>query len=82
MVKNYNIENCALEVSKHFRNTWMKKWDWDYEDLRDALKNAYKTKKVGKKKYEIYIRKKGEKKVVVIYYWGFENLFVITGSEG
>jgi hypothetical protein len=81
-VKKYNIETCALEVSKRFRNTWMKKWDWDYEDLRDAIKHAYNTKKSGKKKYEIYIRKKGEKKVVVIYYWEFETLFVITGSEG
>jgi hypothetical protein len=60
----------------------MKKWDWDYEDLRDAIKHAYRTKKIGKKKYEIYIRKKGEKKVVVIYYWEFETLFIITGSEG
>ncbi len=58
MVHKYNIETCELEVSKHFRNTWMKKWDWDYEDLRDAINHAYKTKKVGKKKYEVYIRKK------------------------
>ena len=82
MVHKYNIETCRLEVSKHFRNTWMKKWDWDYEDLRDAIKNASKTKKVGKKKYEIFIRKKGEKKIVVVYYSEFETLFVITGGEG
>ena len=82
MVQKYDIDTCELEVSKHFRNTWMKKWDWDYEDLRDAIKNAYKTKKVGKNKYEIYIRKKGEKKVVAVYYWEFETLFIVTGGEG
>jgi hypothetical protein len=82
VVKKYNTETCELEVSKHLRNTWMKKWDWDYEDLRDAIKHAYRTKKVGKKKYEIYIRKNGEKKIVCVYYWEFETLFIITGSEG
>ena len=63
LVKYFDIEKCKLEASKHFKNTWMRKWDWDYHDLRDAIRNAYETKKVGKKKYEIYIRKKGEKKI-------------------
>lgn len=82
MVRKYDIDTCKLEVNNHFRNTWMKKWDWDYEDLRDAIKNAYKTKKIGKKKYEFYIKKKGEKKVVAVYYWEFETIFIITGGEG
>ena len=77
----YDIESCKLETSKHFRNTWMKKWGWDYEDLRVAIRDAYEAKKVGKKKYEIYTRKKGGKKLVAVYYWEFETLFIITGSE-
>ena len=82
LVKNFDINNCKLEASKHFKNTWMRKWDWDYQDLRDAIKNTYKTKKIGKKEFEIYVRKKGEKKLIIVYYWEFETIFIITGSEG
>lgn len=78
----YDIESCKLEASKHFRNTWMRKWDWDYGDLRDAIRDAYATDKVGRNKYEIHVRKKGAKKLIVVYQWEFETLFVITGSEG
>lgn len=64
----------------------MRKWDWNYHDLRDAIRDAirdaYETKKVGKKKFEIYIRKKGEKKIIAIYYIEFDTIFIITGSEG
>lgn len=81
-MKSYDIKTCALEASKHFKNTWMRKWDWDYRDLRAAIQDAYKVEKIGKKKYEIYVRKKGEKKIIAVYYWEFETLFVITGGEG
>jgi hypothetical protein len=81
-VHEYDIETCQLETSKHFKNTWMRKWDWDYHDLRDAIRDANKTEKVGKEKYEIYVRKRGEKKLIAVYQWEFETLFVITGSEG
>ena len=78
----YDIENCKLETGKHFRNTWMRKWDWDYTDVRDAIRDAHATDKVGRNKYEIHVRKKGEKKLIVVYQWEFGTLFVITGSEG
>lgn len=78
----YDIENCALEASKHFRNTWMRKWDWDYVDLRSAIREACKVQRVGKDKCEIFTRKKGDKKIIVVYQWEFQVLFVITGSEG
>lgn len=78
----YDIETCKIEASKHFKNTWMRKWDWDYHDLRNAVRDAYRKDKVGKEKYEIYVRKRGEKKVIAVYQWEFETLFVITGSEG
>ena len=81
-MKAFDIDKCKLETSKHFKNTWMRKWDWDYHDLRDAIKNVYKTIKVGKRKYEMFIRKKGNKKIIAVYYQEFKTLFIITGSEG
>ena len=78
----YDIKSCRLEASKHFRNTWMRKWDWDYVDLRNAIRDAYATKKVGKNKYEIFVRKKGSKKIIAVYMWENETLFVITKGEG
>lgn len=83
LVKYFDIECCSLEASKHFKNTWMRKWNWDYLDLRDAIRGAYKIEKVGKTKYEIYTREKGSsRKLVTVYYDEFGTLFVITGSEG
>jgi len=82
VVHRYDIETCRLEASKHFRNTWMRKWDWDYADLRGALRDAYKVNKVGKDKYEVYVRKKGDKKLITVYQCEIETMFVITGSEG
>ena len=81
-MKYFNVDKCKLVANKHFKNTWMRKWDWDYHDLREAIRNTYKTKKIGKTKFEIYVRKKGEKKIIVIYYIEFDTIFIITGSEG
>ena len=50
--------------------------------LREAIKIAYKIDKVGKKKYEAYVRKNGSKKIVFVYYFEYGTIFVITGSEG
>ncbi len=82
MVKSFDINKCKLETSKHFKNTWMRKWDWDYNNLREAIRDAYEIKKTGKKKFEIYVRKKGKKKNIAVYYIEFDIIFVITGSEG
>lgn len=79
----YDIETCKLSASKHFKNTWMKKWNLDYTDLRNAIKKAHKIDKVGKKKYEAYIRsKEGSRKIIFVYYEEFETIFAITGAEG
>ena len=75
-----NFNTCMIEASKHFVLKYMKRWDWDFADLRDALRGAYKVEKVGKKKYEAYIRKGGSRRIVYIY--EFDTVFVITGSEG
>ena len=60
----------------------MREWNWDYTDLREALKGAYKIDKMGKNKYEAYIRKKGGKKMIFVYYLEFKTVFIISGSEG
>ena len=82
MVKSFDIDKCKLETSNHFKNTWMRKWDWNYHDLREAIREAYEMKKIGKKKFEIYVRKKREKKIIASYYIEFDTVFIITGSEG
>ncbi len=60
----------------------MRRWDWDQLDLREALREAYKASRVGKGKWEIFLRKKGEKKLVIVYDAKTEEVFVITGAEG
>ena len=81
-MKGFDIDTCKIDASKHFVLKYMKKWDWDFDDLRDAIKNAYKIDKVGKKKYEVYARQDGSKQIIFVYYFEFETIFVITGSEG
>ena len=61
----------------------MRKWDYDANDLRMALKEAYKIEKVGKIKYEAYTRYKSHgksRKIIFIIYP--TEIFVITGAEG
>jgi len=60
----------------------MRRWDWDQPDLREALREAYKASRAGKGKWEVFLRKKGEKKVVIVYDAKTEEVFVITGAEG
>ena len=60
----------------------MRRWDWDQLDLREALREAYKASRAGKGKWEVFLRKKGEKKVVIVYDAKTEEVFVITGAEG
>lgn len=78
----FDLDRSTLEAAKKFRNTWMRKWGWDYHDLREALRAAYRVEKVGKSKYEVYVRKKGGKKLILTYDETQETIFVITGAEG
>lgn len=80
-MKEYDPDTCAIHSSKHFKNTWLRKWGWDYVDLRNAIRDAYKVDKIGKRKYEAWVRKKGLKKIVFVYYAEFDTIFVITGTE-
>lgn len=72
-----------IRPSKHFILTWMRKWDYDIYDLRNALENAYKVDKVSKSKYEAYIQAKGKsRKLIFIKDEGYKEIFIITGAEG
>ena len=69
-----------IKPSKHFRNTWLRKWDWNINQLRSALMGA-RVEQVGKNKYEAYIKdKKGSRKIIFVYTG--EEIFIITGAEG
>lgn len=69
-----------IKPSKHFRNTWLRKWDWDMNALRSALMSAG-IEKVGKNKYEAYVKsKKGGRKIIFVYTG--DEIFIITGAEG
>ena len=59
----------------------MNKWNWDYVDLRRALKEA-KVVKAGKEKYEAFVKWKGGKKIIFVVYHFEKQVFVISGSEG
>ncbi len=52
MKLNFDIDSVELYASKHFKNKYMFRWNWDYVDLRRAIKEARKIEKVGKEKYE------------------------------
>jgi hypothetical protein len=60
----------------------MRPWSWDFNDLREAIARAYKITKEGKEKYEIYVQKRGYKKIIAAYYDTEKQLLCITGSQG
>ena len=69
-----------IKPSKHFRNTWLRTWDWDINQLRSALVSA-KIYQVGKNKYEAYIKGKERSKKIIFVYTA-DGIFIITGAEG
>jgi len=54
----FDIDRVHVYVSKHFRNTWMRKWDWDQIDLREALRDAVRVLRVGKGKWKSSFKRK------------------------
>jgi hypothetical protein len=69
-----------LRPSKHFRNTWLRRWDWDLVQLREAMRGG-RTTRIGETKYEIRMRVRGKgRKVILVDYE--EEMFIITGAEG
>jgi len=78
-----NIIAKSIRPSKHFRNTWLRKWDWDINDLRMALQESYKKVKIGNNKYEAYTRYRSAHRSKKIIYVEYEDeIFIITGTEG
>jgi len=77
------ISGYNIRPSKHFILGWMRKWDYEPESLQTALENAYKIEKVGKFKYEAYVRVKGKsRKFIFVKDDEYKEIFIITGAEG
>ena len=82
-VMGIDFSDVKIRPSKHFILTWMRKWNWDIYSIRNALQEAYKTEKVGKYKYEVYIHSKDKsKKLIFIFDDDLNEIFIITGAEG
>jgi hypothetical protein len=78
----FDLDDIRIEPSKHFRNTKMRKWNWDIHDLREALRDADRVVRRGRNKLEVWTRKGGSKKLVLAHYPSDRLVFVITGTEG
>jgi hypothetical protein len=78
----FDPDEVRIEPSKHFRNLRMRKWNWDVNDLRDALRTPIKVLPRGRRKLEVWIRKGGSKKLVLRYFREEGLVLVITGIEG
>jgi len=78
----FDLDNVRIEPSKHFRNTKMRKWNWDIHDLRDALRGADRVVRRGRNKLEVWTRKGGSKKLILAHYPRELLVLVITGTEG
>ena len=78
----FDLERCHLKVSKHLRNTRLRTWGWDYHDVRDALRQAYRLKRLGRRKFEAWVQKDGSKKLIFVYDEAEDCVFVITATEG
>lgn len=78
----WDINTCRLDSSKHFMNKYMRRWNWDFHDLREALRDAKKIEKAGNKKYEAYVDKNVQKKIIFVYYAEFDSIYIISGAEG
>ena len=78
-----NLIGYKIRPSRHFVLTWMRRWDWDIHQIRNAIENAYKIEKVEKYKYEVYLRKMGKsRKLILIKDEDCKEIFIITGAEG
>jgi hypothetical protein len=78
----FDPDEVRIEPSKHFRNLRMRTWNWDVNDLRDALRSPAKVAPRGHRKVEVWVRKGGSKKLVLSYFREEALVLVITGTEG
>lgn len=78
-----DFASYKIRPSKHFILGWMRRWDYDPDSLQTALEHAYKIEKVGKSKYEAYVRVKAKsRKFIFIRDDEYKEIFIITGAEG
>ena len=78
-----DISEYKIRPSKHFILTWMRKWDYNVNSLRNSIENAYKIDKMGRNKYEAYFRaKEKSRKLIFIKDEESKEIFIITGVEG
>jgi len=78
-----DTQGYKIRPSKHFIISWMRKWDYTLDELRDAIEQAYKTEKVGKHKYEVYTKSKRlSRKLIFIKDEEYKEFLIITGAEG
>jgi len=77
----WRIETVKLAATKHFALKYMRTWGWDYHDLRDALSAPFRVDKIGTVKYEVYVRKSGEKKIITVYLCDEDTLLCISASR-
>jgi hypothetical protein len=78
----FDPDEVRIEPSKHFRNLRMRKWNWDVNNLRDALREPARVVPRGRAKLEVWVRKGGSKKLVLSFDRRERLVFVITGVEG
>ena len=78
----FDVDDVTITVSKHFERTWMRKWGWHYLDVAEAIRDSYQVSRAGRAKWEVYFRKKGDKKLVISYDEEGGEVHVITGAEG
>lgn len=78
-----DIDDYAVRPSKHFALGWMRKWGYDIQSIKNAIKNATKIEKVGKSKYEAYARlKKHGIKIIFVKDDDAKEIIVMTGAQG
>lgn len=78
----FDVDKVRILLSTHFRRTKMGAWEWGEADLREALREVYRVDRVGRSKFEVWVRKHGSKKIVFAYYPDELEINVITGTEG
>jgi len=60
----------------------MRRWDWDHTDLREALREPHRVTKSGRDKWAVFVQRKGDKKLILVFREATHEVSVITGAEG
>ncbi len=81
--KDMDLSAYKLRPTKHFVLDYMRRWDYDMDSLRIVLETAEKIDKVGKNKFEAYIRtKSSSRKIIFVKDDEYKEIIVISGAEG